>query len=212
MISTFNVIIVAACLFLFITVNLINLLHHRTGHGIPYETPGIEKRIAVPLLLISVGTIAFFIESVLYILRGFSINMIALIPPADLGPLSIDLFEPLGLLVMVSGYAIFIWSVTARGQYAVSWQMNADHKLVDWGPYRYVRHPSYSGYFLMFVGFLLLWHEAFALAPLIAIPGYVMISRTEEEMLVAKFSDKYLEYQKTVGRFIPKVQVHGVEA
>jgi protein-S-isoprenylcysteine O-methyltransferase Ste14 len=209
MVSTFNAIIVVGCLFLFITVNLVNLLHHRTRQRV---TPEIEKRIAAPLLLVSVGTIAFFIESLLYILQGFSINLIALMPPVGLGALSIVLFESLGLLVMVSGYAIFIWSVAARGQYAVSWQMSANHKLVNWGPYRYVRHPSYSGYFLMFIGFLLLWHEVFALVPLIAIPGYMMITRTEEKMLVAKFSEKYLKYQKSVGRFIPKIQVHKLES
>jgi protein-S-isoprenylcysteine O-methyltransferase Ste14 len=212
MASTFNAIIVAGCLFLFASVNLVNLLRHRTRHRITTERPEIEKRIAAPLLLVGVGTIAFFIESFLYILLGFSISVITLMPPVGLGALSIVLFESLGLLVMVSGYAIFIWSVAARGQYAVSWQMSANHKLVNWGPYRYVRHPSYSGYFLMFIGFLLMWHEAFALVPLIAIPGYIMITCTEEEMLVAKFGEKYIEYEKRVGRFLPKIQMHKLES
>ena len=113
--------------------------------------------------------------------------------------------EFFGLLVMVLGYGVFLWSVRARGRYTTSWQMPADHKLVDWGPYRYVRHPSYLGYFLMFIGLLFLWHNALALLPLIAIPGYVLITFREEEMLVAKFREEYLLYQRHTGRFLPKI-------
>jgi protein-S-isoprenylcysteine O-methyltransferase Ste14 len=61
------------------------------------------------------------------------------------------------------------------------------------------------GYFLMFIGFILLWHNALALVPLIAIPGYVLIALREEEMLVAKFREEYVQYQKHVGRFLPKI-------
>jgi protein-S-isoprenylcysteine O-methyltransferase Ste14 len=118
-----------------------------------------------------------------------------------------DLLMPVGLLVMVVGYVIFIWSVLVRGRYAVSWQMPANHKLVERGPYRYVRHPSYLGYFLMFVGLLLLWQDALALIPLVGIPGYVLITRREEEMLVARFGERYVQYQKNVGRFFPKMSL-----
>jgi protein-S-isoprenylcysteine O-methyltransferase Ste14 len=121
--------------------------------------------------------------------------------------MQMDLLEPFGLLFMILGYAIFIWSLLARGQYATSWQMPANHKLVDWGPYRYVRHPSYLGYFLMFIGFLLLWQNLLTLVPLAAIPGYILITRTEEEMLVAKFGERYKEYQKNVGRFLPRIRL-----
>jgi protein-S-isoprenylcysteine O-methyltransferase Ste14 len=83
--------------------------------------------------------------------------------------------------------------------------MPAGHKLVDWGPYRYVRQPSYLAYFLMFIGFLLMWHNALALIPLIAIPGYVLITHSEEKMLETRFGDRYVEYKKNVGRFLPKM-------
>jgi len=57
----------------------------------------------------------------------------------------------------------------------------------------------------MFIGFALLWHNALALFPLIAIPGYVLIAGREEEMLVARFGEAYVQYQKRVGRFLPRV-------
>ena len=203
MVSLPYVIVVAGCLLLFIVINLDNVLRYRASRSTASAKPQIEKRIAIPLSLAGVGTIAFFLESFLYVVLGYSENMALIFASLDLA--RIDLLESFGLLVMVLGYAIFCWSVIVRGRYATSWQMPVDQKLVNWGPYRYVRHPSYLGYFLMFIGFLLTWHNVLVMIPLIAIPGYVLLTFREEEMLKAKFGDEYVRYQKRVGRFLPKV-------
>jgi protein-S-isoprenylcysteine O-methyltransferase Ste14 len=197
-------VIVAACLSLFAVVNLDNILRFHRIRSATSAKPEIEQGIAVPLLLAGTGTIAFFLESFLYLLLSISDGLKL---PAFLGFRVIwaNVLALFGLVVMVLGYGIFIWSVVARGQYATSWQMPANQRLVDWGPYRYVRHPSYSGYFLMFIGFLLMWQNALALIPLIAIPGYVQITTREEEMLVETFGMQYWQYQKRVGRFLPRI-------
>jgi protein-S-isoprenylcysteine O-methyltransferase Ste14 len=199
-------VIVAACLSLFAIVNLDNILRFHRIRSATSAEPEIEKRIAVPLLLAGTGTIAFFLESFLYLLLAFSEGF-RLPAFLDFGANWVNVLAVFGSLVMVFGYGIFIWSVVARGQYATSWQMPTDQKLVDWGPYRYARHPSYLGYFLMFIGFLLMWQNALALIPLIAIPGYARITNREEEMLVATFGTKYREYRKHVGRFLPRISV-----
>lgn len=196
---------IAICLFLFITINLDNLLRYHAGFSSEQERLEIEKPIALPLLMAGIGTGAFFIESCLYVLLGFWNDLAPFYAYLDFRMIQRVQLESFGLLMMILGYAIFIWSVIARGRYATSWQMPMDHKLVNWGPYRFVRHPSYLGYYLMFIGFTLLWHNALALVPLIAIPGYVLIARREEEMLVARFGGAYVKYQKRVGRFLPKV-------
>jgi protein-S-isoprenylcysteine O-methyltransferase Ste14 len=81
--------------------------------------------------------------------------------------------------------------------------MAEDHRLITTGPYALVRHPSYLGYFLMFIGFLFTAQIIVALAPLAAIPGYVSVVREEEEMLLMRFGDDYVEYAERIGRFIP---------
>ena len=204
MIPAFNAAVVAGCLLVFIIVNLHNLLRYHAGFSATSQDTGAEKPIVGPLILAIIGTATFFLESILYIFLGF-LNRLPLSSSLRTAQMFL---EPLGMLVMVVGYAIFVWSVLARGRYATSWQMPADHMLVDWGPYRYVRHPSYLGYFLMFVGFLLLSQSMLALISLIAIPGYALITRREEEMLVTRFGERYLQYQKNVGRFLPELSHH----
>jgi len=45
-----------------------------------------------------------------------------------------------------------------------------------------------------------------AIIPLIAIPGYVRIMDEEEEMLVERFGELYLQYQKRVDKFLPRLK------
>jgi len=111
-----------------------------------------------------------------------------------------------GLVLTGAGYFLFIWSVIARARYAVSWAMTENHRLVTWGPYRYVRHLSYLGYFLMFLGLFFTWPNFLTLFPLIAIPGYVRVTVEEERFLLLRFGDQFLEYQRRTGRFIPKLR------
>jgi protein-S-isoprenylcysteine O-methyltransferase Ste14 len=198
--------VVAACLALFIVVNLDNLLRYNAIRSSASSKPEIEKRIAAPLLLTGIGTVAFFVESFLYVIQDYWENLHVLVSSTDIGMIRVGLLQYVGAFVMVLGYVIFIWSVLVRGRYATSWQMPEDHRLVDRGPYRYVRHPSYLAYFLMFTGFLLMWGNFLALVPLVAVPGYVMLTFREEEMLVAKFGERYVQYRKHVGRYLPKIR------
>ena len=100
----------------------------------------------------------------------------------------------------------FACSVVARGRYAVSWGMTETHRLFTWGPYRHVRHPSYLGYFLMFFGLFLVWLNAIALIPLVAIPFYVRVSEKEEVLLVHRFGEEYLRYREATGLFLPRLR------
>jgi len=84
--------------------------------------------------------------------------------------------------------------------------MPEDHRLVTWGPYRLVRHPSYLGYFLMFIGLFFTWLNLVAVIPLVAIPGYVVVVGQEEELLLSRFWEEYQRYRETTERFIPRLR------
>jgi protein-S-isoprenylcysteine O-methyltransferase Ste14 len=79
-------------------------------------------------------------------------------------------------------------------------------KLVTRGPYRYVRHPQYLGYFIVLAGFFLLLQNLVALVPLLSIPGEVRMATIEEGFLTEKFGNSYADYQKVTGKFLPKIR------
>ena len=195
------------CLGFFFAVNLDNI---RSGKR--WRRPGdrtstkVERPIFIPAVLAMLGTVTYFVEVVLYSLAALTGSTSTLNIPA----LSLDFMlelnvQILGLAFTGAGCLLFIWSVVARGKYAVSWDMPEDQRLVTWGPYQWIRHPSYLGYFLMFFGFVLLWPNLLALPPLLAIPGYIRVTFDEEKLLIHHFGEKYLEYQRKTGRFIPRL-------
>lgn len=182
--------------------NVIRGLRARKGMRAHAE---LERPKGLFMNLAALGTLVFFAETLLFVCLGLTgLDSYLRIRPLQLS-FAHDLnVRAAGLVVMGAGFTVFVWSVVARGRYSVSWEMPEGQRLVIWGPYRFVRHPSYLGYFLMFVGLFLTWLNFVSLIPLMAIPGYVKVTATEEEMLNQRFGDAYRKYQETTGRFLPK--------
>lgn len=165
----------------------------------------VERPIGFIMDLAVFGTLVYFLEVLSYLFLVFTGLIFALrdFPFLFQSPFIFSI-QIVGLVLTSVGYFAFIWSVFVRGRYAVSWAMPENQRLVTSGPYRYVRHPSYLGYFLMFFGLFFFWPNLFTLFPLIAIPGYFRVTLEEERLLVQRFGDRYVEYQKQTGRFIPR--------
>jgi protein-S-isoprenylcysteine O-methyltransferase Ste14 len=204
--------ILGASLGIFYLVNMFNLLRNRGRRkALPTltepkpEAPEPPKTLS--LALAAFGTFVFWFGSIFYVIFVFT----DILPLLDsiLRPLRFQLdsyVQSLGVILTAFGYFVFTWSVIARGRYATAWDMPENHKLATWGPYRYVRHPSYLSYFIMFFGLFLIWLTWIALIPIVAIPGYLQIVGEEEKMLTQRFGDEYINYQKTVGQFFPKLR------
>lgn len=58
----------------------------------------------------------------------------------------------------------------------------------------------------MFFGLFFLWSNLFTLIPLIAIPGYFLVTVEEERLLKQRFGEEYVNYQRKTGRFIPRLR------
>jgi len=190
----------------FFAINLYNVMKFHLGGDKEEVHAEIRRPEGLTTSLSVFGTLMFFLESVLFsslIFTGF--NSALRFFPLQLQFQHDSYVQIAGITLMGAGCFIFIWSVIARGRYAVSWEMPENHKLVTWGPYSYVRHPSYLGYFLMFCGLFLIWLNLIALVPLVAIPGYVWIAAKEEELLIHRFGEDYIRYHKNTGRFLPKL-------
>ncbi|MHA2360956.1 MAG: methyltransferase, partial [Candidatus Thorarchaeota archaeon] len=59
-----------------------------------------------------------------------------------------------GLMILAFGIILHTWSRIVRQDMASSWAMGEDHQLITIGPYSRIRHPSYTSYFLCFIGIL----------------------------------------------------------
>jgi protein-S-isoprenylcysteine O-methyltransferase Ste14 len=202
----FTAVFFIVCLSCYFLVNLDNILRkHKQGKEAESYAE-IEPPSGFMMSIAALGTLICFIEMLLYpilifaslssLLENFAYNLMPFM----------SYTQSLGLSLMGVGYVISIWSVIARGRYAVSWEMRNNQVLVTWGPYRYVRHPSYLAYFLMFIGLFALWPNPFTLVPLVAIPCYFHIAAREEQLLAKRFGEEYREYQKKTGRFVPKIR------
>ncbi|HED13740.1 MAG TPA: isoprenylcysteine carboxylmethyltransferase family protein [Gammaproteobacteria bacterium] len=79
--------------------------------------------------------------------------------------------------------------------------------LVTDGIYRYVRHPQYSGFFLVIFGFLIQWPTLITLgmAPIL-VWMYLRLARREETVMNEQFGDAYQHYIIQVNGFIPRIR------
>ena len=111
-----------------------------------------------------------------------------------------------GLSLMVLGLSLRIWAIQLLGQFFTSTvQIQKDHKIIRRGPYKLLRHPSYTGSWLTFLG-LGLWLESswgLILASLTMFIAYYFRIMTEEETLLKTFGKSYQEYQINTYRMIP---------
>ena len=76
---------------------------------------------------------------------------------------------------------------------------------VDYGPYRWVRNPMYTG--ILLLGMSLGLALGTWLLPIAASLGFTLLAlrtRTEERYLIERFGDQYRRYMQRVGRFLPK--------
>ena len=104
-----------------------------------------------------------------------------------------------------AGVLLSIWSVTVmRGsRLSVMPDVRADSHLVTAGPYRWIRHPMYTGLALFTLGCSLSpWNWPKLAAWLLLIAVLYVKAQWEELSLIAAFPE-YVDYQKRTSRFIP---------
>lgn len=113
-----------------------------------------------------------------------------------------------GLALILAAMALRIWArAHIRGLYSGHVEVQADHHLVQTGPYRFVRHPGYTGFLLMALGLCLGYASLIGLCaiPVLLLPGLAYRMRVEERLLIEKFGAEYQAYIDRTRRLIPFV-------
>ena len=111
-----------------------------------------------------------------------------------------------GSLLFMIGIYIRHISIKQLGKFFVTKVQTLDnHELVTEGIYSILRHPSYTGLILVFIGSSIMLQSGVALVVflLIGIPSYVYRIKVEESALVGFFGNQYHEYKKSTNAVLP---------
>jgi protein-S-isoprenylcysteine O-methyltransferase len=113
-----------------------------------------------------------------------------------------------GVALFVAGLFLRWWAIITLGRFfTVDVTIEKDHELVERGPFRMVRHPSYTGVLMAFMGFALsLGNWAALLVILLPITAaFVHRMNVEEDALSRAFGLKYTDYMQRTKRLVPFV-------
>jgi protein-S-isoprenylcysteine O-methyltransferase len=148
----------------------------------------------------------FLLWTVITVSLWLGIQMIWLFPRATL-PYPRG-FYCLGFILFLGGLILRWYSIGYLGRYfTVDVSISAEHKLVDSGPYHYVRHPTYTGALFAFVGLGLCFGNwlstLFLTVPIIG--AFLWRIRIEERALIEALGEDYRAYMRRTKRLIPGV-------
>ena len=113
-----------------------------------------------------------------------------------------------GVALFVAGLLLRWWAIITLGRFfTVDVTIEKDHELVERGPFRMVRHPSYTGVLLAFVGLALTLDNWAALLVILLPIGVAFIHRmnVEEKALSGALGSQYTNYMRRTKRLVPFV-------
>lgn len=136
------------------------------------------------------------------ILAALALNVTAAAYPVGRPVFLITLF------LMWTGIGLRWWCFKTLGRYFTFQVMtSAGQPVITKGPYRVLRHPSYTAILLILVGIGLSYGNWLSLAALVLVPllGFLNRIRVEEAALSATLGDAYTSYARGRKRLIPFV-------
>ena len=112
-----------------------------------------------------------------------------------------------GNVICVAGLFVTLWARwTLAGNWSSDVTFKEGHELIETGPYRFVRHPIYTGLLIMCVG------TAIEIGMLRGILGLALMTlgfwiklKQEERLLMRHFPEEYPAYSKRVKALVPYV-------
>jgi protein-S-isoprenylcysteine O-methyltransferase len=142
---------------------------------------------------------------------------------ATLGAAMFTLFDPyaharspwsflelLHVTLSLAASGLRVWSIYALGRhFTFEVGITKDHELIGTGPYKYLRHPSYTGALLGPYGFVwfLGWRSMLFWVPTLSVAAALLVARiqNEEETMAEHFKDTWKAYAAKRWRLIPFV-------
>jgi protein-S-isoprenylcysteine O-methyltransferase len=111
-----------------------------------------------------------------------------------------------GIAMIWAGMAFRLWAVLTLGAFfRTSVVVQDGHQLVTAGPYRWLRHPAYTGAIVTTTGLGLAFGNWGSLAALMLFPCLAIAFRihVEERALTEQFGEAYRDFGRSRARVIP---------
>lgn len=168
------------------------------------ERQPIRDRIAYSALFM----LAFWL-----MINGIHDSRIAIAMPPPLYPLYVAVLprnlivNALGLAITGLGLVLLLWSrLVIGGNWSGIVTYKQDHRLIQHGPYSYVRHPIYTGLLMMFLGTAVTFGNlgGFLGFPILALSFWIKLKQ-EEALMISHFGEAYTAYRVRVKALIPHV-------
>jgi len=156
----------------------------------------VHDRSSGVVLLICIWLGIFISINVAFVARSFAI------------PWHRTLLFAIGIFLMLAGAAFRWYSIRVLGKYFTRQvAIQAGQTVVENGPYRWIRHPSYSGALITLLGLGLALTNWLSLIVVMVIAsiGYSYRVWVEEKTLANVLGEPYRQYMKRTKRFIPFV-------
>jgi len=129
-----------------------------------------------------------------------------LVPAAAIRPAAVAF--AIGFGILLAGLVLRGWSIKTLGAYfTAAVRVSADQPVITVGPYRMLRHPSYTGLLLIMTGIGLASANWVGLAgmTLLTLAGLLWRIHAEERALLTTLGDPYRAYAARHKRLVPLV-------
>jgi len=125
-----------------------------------------------------------------------------------IGYIPVKFISLIGLVLIILGL-IVRWTaiLTLKKYFTVDVSIQSNHKIIDKGIYKIIRHPAYAGSLLSFLGLGLAFSNWLSTL-VIFIPilvAFIYRIRVEEKALIQAFGGEYINYSKVTKRLIPMI-------
>jgi protein-S-isoprenylcysteine O-methyltransferase Ste14 len=119
-----------------------------------------------------------------------------------------SLYTAVAAILILAGIGLRWWAIVTLGRFfSVDIALQEQHRIVQEGPYRWIRHPAYTGLLIIFLGVGIAFRNWVSLV-LIVLPITTLFLyriRIEEAALSEELGTAYLEYRKKTKRLLPGI-------
>lgn len=111
----------------------------------------------------------------------------------------------LAIIFSISGLIICIYSRIILGSnWSKDVMIKKDHQLITKGPYKYIRHPIYTGLLMLYLGTMLaIGNVGSVLGFIILAFSFYLKANEEENLMIKNFGERYILYQRETKKFLP---------